>query len=43
MKEQKPLLSGAEIFFECLRQEKVELVFGYPGGAVLKLYEKLHD
>lgn len=43
MKEQKPLLSGAEIFFECLRQEKVELIFGYPGGAVLKLYEKLYD
>lgn len=43
MKEHKPFLSGAEIFFECLRQEKVEVVFGYPGGAVLKLYEKLYD
>jgi len=43
MKEQKPILSGAEIFFECLRREKVEIVFGYPGGAVLKLYEKLYD
>lgn len=37
------ILSGAEIFFECLRKEKVEYIFGYPGGAVLKLYEHLYD
>jgi acetolactate synthase-1/2/3 large subunit len=43
MKEQKPIMSGAEIFFECLKREKVEIVFGYPGGAVLKLYEQLYD
>ena len=43
MKGHKPFLSGAEIFFECLKREKVEVVFGYPGGAVLKLYEKLYD
>lgn len=36
-------MSGAEIFFECLKREKVEYVFGYPGGAVLKLYEHLYD
>jgi acetolactate synthase-1/2/3 large subunit len=34
---------GADIFFECLKREKVEYVFGYPGGAVLKLYERLYD
>ena len=39
----KKKLSGAEIFFECLRKEKVEVVFGYPGGAVLKIYEQLYD
>jgi acetolactate synthase-1/2/3 large subunit len=39
----KNLLSGADIFFECLRREKVDVIFGYPGGAVLKLYEKLYD
>jgi acetolactate synthase-1/2/3 large subunit len=39
----KKKLSGAEIFFECLREEKVEVVFGYPGGAVLKIYEQLYD
>jgi acetolactate synthase-1/2/3 large subunit len=43
MKVTRPILSGAEIFFECLKREKVEIVFGYPGGAVLKLYEKLYD
>jgi acetolactate synthase I/II/III large subunit len=37
------MMNGAEIFFECLRKEKVEYIFGYPGGAVLKIYEKLYD
>lgn len=32
---------GAEAVIECLKQEKVELVFGYPGGAVLTLYDAL--
>lgn len=36
-------LSGAEIFFECLKREKVEYIFGYPGGANIKIYDKLHD
>lgn len=36
-------LSGAEIFFECLRHEGVDTIFGYPGGSILKLYEKLYD
>ncbi len=43
MRTSKPKMSGADIFFECLKREKVEYVFGYPGGAVLKLYEKLYD
>lgn len=43
MKKSDSVLSGAEIFFECLKREKVEHIFGYPGGAVLKLYEYLHD
>jgi acetolactate synthase-1/2/3 large subunit len=34
---------GADIFFECLKREKVEYIFGYPGGAVLKIYEHLYD
>ena len=39
----KQKLSGADIFFECLKLEKVEYIFGYPGGATLKIYEKLYD
>ena len=34
-------LTGAEIFVRCLQQEGVEYVFGYPGGAVLFLYDEL--
>jgi len=36
-------LNGSEIFFECLRREKVDTIFGYPGGALLKVYETLYD
>ena len=43
MKKQSNLLCGADIFFECLKREKVEYIFGYPGGSVLKLYEHLYD
>ena len=43
MKKNNNLLTGADIFFECLKREKVEYIFGYPGGAVLKLYEHLYD
>jgi acetolactate synthase-1/2/3 large subunit len=39
----KQKLSGADIFFECLKREKVDVIFGYPGGANLKIYEKLYD
>jgi acetolactate synthase-1/2/3 large subunit len=35
------MLSGAEIVVRCLQEEKVEYVFGYPGGAVLFLYDEL--
>jgi acetolactate synthase-1/2/3 large subunit len=34
-------LSGAEIVVQCLKDEGVEYVFGYPGGAVLHLYDAL--
>ncbi len=36
-------LSGAEIFIRCLKEEKVEYLFGYPGGAVLNLYDALEQ
>ena len=35
------MLKGAEIFLRCLRAEGVELVFGYPGGAIMPLYDAL--
>ncbi|MDR0563357.1 MAG: biosynthetic-type acetolactate synthase large subunit [Azoarcus sp.] len=34
-------LTGAEILIKCLHHEKTEYVFGYPGGAVLFLYDAL--
>ncbi|NEX14384.1 MAG: acetolactate synthase, large subunit, biosynthetic type [Prosthecochloris sp.] len=37
------IMNGSEILFECLRREHVEYIFGYPGGALLKVYETLHD
>ncbi|HUW39339.1 MAG TPA: acetolactate synthase 3 catalytic subunit [Rhodocyclaceae bacterium] len=35
------LLTGAEIVISCLQEEKVEFVFGYPGGSVLYIYDEL--
>jgi acetolactate synthase-1/2/3 large subunit len=34
-------LSGAEITLRCLQEEGVEFLFGYPGGAVLPLYDEI--
>jgi acetolactate synthase-1/2/3 large subunit len=34
-------LSGAEITMRCLQEEGVEIMFGYPGGAVLPLYDEI--
>ncbi len=34
------LLTGAEIVIRCLQEEKVEHVFGYPGGSVLFIYDE---
>jgi len=34
-------LSGAEIVVQCLKDEGVEFIFGYPGGAVLHIYDAL--
>jgi acetolactate synthase-1/2/3 large subunit len=36
-------LNGAEIIMECLRKEGVEIIFGYPGGANLPMYDALKD
>jgi acetolactate synthase-1/2/3 large subunit len=36
-------MKGAQIFVECLKRERVEVIFGYPGGAVLPLCDVLYD
>src|SRR6266542_1039123 len=36
-------LTGSEILLESLHREKVEVVFGLPGGAVLPLYDALYS
>lgn len=36
-------ISGAEILLECLKQEGVDVIFGYPGGQVIPLYDALYD
>ena len=35
-------LTGVQIIIECLKREKVDIVFGYPGGKVIKLYDALY-
>ena len=37
------LMNGARILLECLSREKVECIFGYPGGVTLPLYDALYD
>ena len=37
----KRLLSGSEIIWECVIEEKTDVVFGYPGGAILPAYDAL--
>ncbi|WP_226677470.1 acetolactate synthase large subunit [Mesobacillus jeotgali] len=35
--------SGADLLLKALEKENVEVIFGYPGGAVLPIYDKLYD
>ncbi len=35
--------TGAEVLVDSLQKQAVELIFGYPGGAVLPLYDQLYD
>ena len=36
-------ISGAEALLECLKKEGVEIIFGYPGGVVLPLYDAMYS
>ncbi len=40
--EKAPVMRGAQIVVECLIQEGVDVIFGYPGGAILHVYDELH-
>lgn len=36
-------LTGAQIVIQCLKEQKVDTVFGYPGGAILNVYDELYQ
>ena len=36
-------ITGARIILECLLEQGVDTVFGYPGGTILNLYDELYD
>jgi len=36
-------MTGAQIIHEILRQREVTQVFGYPGGAILPVFDAIHD
>ena len=38
----KQVLNGSEIVLECLKEQGVDTVFGYPGGAILNIYDELY-
>lgn len=40
---QPVMMTGAEMIVKCLKEEGVDLIFGYPGGAVLPIYDVLYD
>ncbi|MBU3191702.1 biosynthetic-type acetolactate synthase large subunit [Clostridium bowmanii] len=37
------LLRGAQILLECLKEQNANIIFGYPGGSVIPLYDALYD
>jgi acetolactate synthase-1/2/3 large subunit len=41
MEKSSKKITGAEILVRCLHEEQVEFVFGYPGGAVLHIYDAI--
>ncbi|MCZ2153034.1 MAG: hypothetical protein LC114_03865, partial [Bryobacterales bacterium] len=36
-------MNGARILLDCLVQEGVDVIFGYPGGATIQLYDAFYD
>ncbi|MCM2980533.1 acetolactate synthase, large subunit, biosynthetic type [Niallia circulans] len=42
-KAQVKPLTGADLLLQALEKENVEFIFGYPGGAVLPIYDRIYD
>ena len=40
--QKKNPISGAEAIIRCLLEEGVELIYGYPGGAIMPIYDELY-
>ena len=40
--EEKMMMTGAKILIECLLEQGVDTVFGYPGGTILNVYDELY-
>ena len=36
-------MTGAQILIKCLKREGVEVIFGYPGGQVLPIFDEIYD
>ena len=43
IKKELKTLTGAQIFIECLKEEGVKEIFGYPGGVILHIYNELYN
>lgn len=43
MDEEKKLISGAQILLDALQEQGADIIFGYPGGSVLPLYDALYQ
>ena len=39
----KKIMNGAEAVIKCLEEHNVEVIFGYPGGAILPVYDALFN
>ena len=36
------ILNGSQIVIECLKEQGVDTVFGYPGGTILNIYDEIY-
>lgn len=41
--QEQSLISGAQALLKCLIEEEVKLIYGYPGGAIMPIYDALYD